>query len=170
MKIKGYENYEVTTTGEVINTKTGRVLKLSNKNGYLYVGLFKNRKQKHFLVHRLVAEAFIPNPENLPCVNHKDEDKTNNFVFVREDGSVDFDKSNLEWCTHEYNNSYGTRIKRTAKANSKTVLQLRKDGSLVRIWSSVNDIERQFGYRKSNISECCTGKRHTAYGFRWCYA
>ena len=110
MKIKGYENYEVTTTGEVINTKTGRVLKPHKVGkGYLQVQLFKNGNGKYFLVHRLVAQAFIPNPENLPCVNHKDENPSNNTVFVREDGSVDFDKSNLEWCSYEYNNNYGNR-------------------------------------------------------------
>ena len=74
MKIEGYENYEVTTTGEVINAKTGRVLKRQKtKKGYLQVVLCKNCKPKSFLVHRLVAQAFIPNPLNLPCINHKDE-------------------------------------------------------------------------------------------------
>ncbi len=175
MKIKGYENYEVTEKGEVINTKTGRVLKpLKNTNGYLFVNLCKDGKPKASLIHRLVAQAFIPNPDNLPCVNHRDEDKTNNFVFVREDGSVDFDKSNLEWCTHEYNLNYGTHNKRMAKTKtngkgSKPILQLRKDGSLVRVWPSAAEVERQLNFDQGHISKCCNGKRHSAYGYKWLY-
>lgn len=155
MKIKGYENYEVTCSGEVINTKTGRVLKhCKDSNGYLCVNLSENGKKKKFLIHRLVAQAFIPNPDNLPEVNHKDEDKTNNYV------------DNLEWCTHEYNINYGTRNKRVAK----TVLQLRKDGSLVRIWPSTIEIQRKNKFNNAHISACCRGERHSAYGYKWCYA
>ena len=150
MKIKGYENYEVTCSGEVINTTTGRVLKPANNGrGYLFVVLYKNSKRKHFLIHRLVADAFIPNPENLPQVNHKDENPLNNNV------------ENLEWCTCEYNIQY---------SRNKPILQLRKDGSLVRMWSSVNEVQRQLHYSSGNISQCCLGKRHTSYGFKWCYA
>ena len=173
MKIKGYENYEVTTTGEVINTKTGRVLKpFKSKKGYLQVSLSKNGKEKIFLIHRLVAEAFIPNPENLPQVNHKDEDKTNNYVGTRESNYTD---GNLEWCTHEYNQNYGTRNKRIAIMNingiqSKTVLQLRKDGSLVRIWPSAREVQRQLHFNQGNINQCCLGKRHSANGYKWSYA
>ena len=173
MKIKGYENYEVTTTGEVINTKTGKVLKpYKEKNGYLRIHLSKNNKQKWFLVHRLVAEAFIPNPENLPCVNHKDEDKTNNYVGRPE---TDFKDGNLEWCSYEYNINYGTRNKRVSNKTkngkkSKTVLQLRMDGSLVRVWPSVMEIQRQLGYSQCSVSNCCLGKYHSSYGYKWCYA
>ena len=159
MKIKGYENYDVTCSGEVINTSTGRALKpVKDKDGYLFVNLYKNGRPKIFKVHRLVAETFIPNPNNLPCVNHKDENKTNNTV------------ENLEWCTHEYNINYGTHNERANKAKSKTVLQLRKDGSLVRVWSSTNEVERQLHYSSGNISQCCNGKLHSVYGYKWCYA
>lgn len=155
MKIENYENYEVRPNGEVINTKTGRVLKgQKNSSGYMQVCLCKNGKQKTFKVHRLVAEAFIPNPDNLLEINHRDEDKTNNTV------------ENLEWCTRKYNNNYGTRIKRV----SKQVLQLRKDGSLVRVWPSTNEIQRQLHFDSGFISACCRGKYHTAYGYKWCYA
>lgn len=167
MKIKGYENYEITDNGEVINTKTGRVLK-SGKNtcGYLHVVLCKNGKTKIKRIHRLVAEAFIPNPDNLPCVNHKDENKTNNCV------------ENLEWCTHEYNTNYGTGIERRSKKitgvyntkNSKPILQLRKDGSLVRVWPSAYEVQRQLHFNQGGINQCCLGKRYSAYGFKWCYA
>lgn len=158
MKIKNFENYEVTCSGEVINTKTGRVLKQIKQHGYLRVGLCRNGKQKLFSVHRLVAEAFIPNPNNLPCVNHKDENPLNNNV------------ENLEWCTCEYNNNYGTRKERAIKNKKKPILQLRKDGSLIRVWLSASDIEKQVGYNSSFIYRVCLGKSHTAYGYKWCYA
>lgn len=159
MKIEGYENYEVRPNGDVINTVTDRVLKPGKDgSGYLFVHLYKNSKPKKFLIHRLVSQAFIPNPLNLPFVNHKDEDKTNNKV------------ENLEWCTHEYNLNYGTRNERISKAMSKPILQLRKDGSLIRVWSSVMEVEKQLHYNHQNISKCCLGKRHSANGFKWCYA
>lgn len=154
MNIEGFENYEVRPNGEVVNTETGRVLKQhKNKNGYLRVSLYKNGKQKWLSTHRLVAQAFIPNPLNLPCVNHKDEDKTNNNI------------ENLEWCTHEYNNNYGTRTERMAKP----VLQLMKDGTLVRVWPSIIEVERQLHFYQSSICNCCRGKRHSAYGYKWRY-
>lgn len=167
MKIKGYENYEITEKGEVINTTTGRILKQNISTvGYLQVNLSKNGKAKTFQVHRLVAEAFIPNPQNLPEVNHRDEDKTNNTM------------NNLEWCTRQYNLNYGTHNERISKTmsgvyntkKSKTVLQLRMDGSLVRIWPSVSEVQRQLGYSAGSISGCCRGERHSAYGFKWLYA
>ena len=163
MKITGYENYEVRPNGEVVNIKTGKVLKpCKNAGDYFQVCLNKNGKQKNFYIHRLVAQAFIPNPDNLPCVNHKDENKTNNNV------------ENLEWCTHEYNVNYGTGIERSAKAKingkrSKTVLQLLKDGSLVCVWPSASEVERQLHFNKGNISSCCKGRRHSAHGYKWCY-
>lgn len=158
MKIENFENYEVRPNGDVINTKTGKVLKpFKDKKGYLMVTLCNNGCCKTFKVHRLVAQAFIPNPENLPCVNHKDEDKSNNNV------------ENLEWCTAEYNNNYGTRNKRSAESRSKIVLQLRENDSLVRVWPSVNEVKRQLGYSVGNIVKCCNGKRHIAYNYKWCY-
>lgn len=107
--IEGYEGlYQVSNTGQVKSlnyNQTGeiKVLKQGNAKGYKRVGLFKNGKTKQYSVHRLVALAFISNPDDLPMVNHKDEDKTNNNV------------NNLEWCTHEYNMSYGTRNERISK-------------------------------------------------------
>ncbi len=154
MKINGYQNYEVRPNGEVININTGKVLKqCKDDGGYLIVNLYRNKKRKTYKVHRLVAEAFIPNPNNLPQVNHIDEDKTNNCI------------NNLEWCTAKYNNNYGTRTEKTRK----TVLQLRMDGSIVRVWSSLIKIKKEFDFNISHISECCTGKRHSAYGYKWCY-
>lgn len=122
--IEGYEGlYEVSTLGRVRSLERidnnnhlvkGRILKpTTDKDGYFRVDLHKEGKVKHFLIHRLVAQTFIPNPERLPIINHKDEDKTNNIVFLNPDGS--FKESNLEWCTYEYNINYGTRNERVAK-------------------------------------------------------
>ena len=105
--IEGYERlYEVSNMGRVRSLKYGKkkILKpVMTKFGYLRVGLHKEGKQKLFFVHRLVTQAFIPNPEGLPQINHIDEDKTNNVV------------DNLEWCDHRYNMNYGTRIERSVQ-------------------------------------------------------
>lgn len=106
-------------------------------------------------------------------VNHKDEDTENNFVWLNEDGTVDTEKSNLEWCTAKENTNYGTRNKRAgkaiAKANSIPILQYSKEGLLIREWASMREIERQTGFYQSNIWACCKGKYKTAYGFKWAY-
>ena len=111
-KIEGFENYSVSTHGRVRNDKTGYVIKSWEYRGYQFVRLHKKSlggfKAKR--VHRLVAEAFIPNTDKLPMVNHKDENKTNNHV------------SNLEWCTNEYNLNYGTRNQRISEKTRKRML------------------------------------------------
>ena len=98
-EIPGYEGlYEVSNKGNVRNVRRNKLLRLSKNNyGYIQVSLYKNGIKTGPKVHRLVAEAFIPNPDNLPMINHKDEDKTNNNV------------DNLEWCDVKYNNNYGTK-------------------------------------------------------------
>ena len=94
--IEGYENYQISDTGIVMNKKTGKELKQQEKKGYMNVNLFKNGKKINKLVHRLVAQTFIPNPNDYPQINHKDENPKNNKV------------NNLEWCTAKYNSNYGT--------------------------------------------------------------
>lgn len=79
-----------------------------NGSGYLQVQLHNNGKIKTYIVHRIIAEVFLPNPDKLPQVNHKSEKKTENFVYVNYDGTVDYGKSNLEWCDNKYNCNYGT--------------------------------------------------------------
>lgn len=115
--IKGYEGkYQISNFGRVRNVKTGKVLKLyPNEKGYLRIHIGK----KQYRVHRLVAIAFIPNPNNYPDVNHKDENKQNNFVYIDENGNYVPELSNLEWCTKSYNHSYGTRTERQAKTQSE---------------------------------------------------
>ena len=157
--IKGYESmYEVSDKGRVRSLKFGkeRILKpRRDKDGYIQVDLYKNGYHKTCKVHRLVAQTFIPNPDNLSEVNHKDENKENNFV------------QNLEWCNQKYNINYGTRTQRQAEKLSKPVLQYTKSGEFVREWKSTHDVERNLGYFNNYISYCCTGKRKYAYGFIW---
>ena len=166
--------YKVSNLGKILslnykNTGKSELRKPStNKSGYLKVGLSKNGEKKTCYVHRLVAETFLENPENLPEVNHKDEDKTNNFVFLNEDGSVDKEKSNLEWKNHKDNMNHGTRTERSAKTQSKTVLQLTKSGDLIREWESTQECGRN-GFNQSAVWRCCNGKQKTHKGFCWMY-
>ena len=169
--IKGYEGmYQVSNFGRVKsmnyrNTGKEENLKSFYACGYLRVGLWKNEKSKWFYVHRLVAEAFLPNPDNLPEINHKSENKTQNNV------------DNLEWCNRKYNCNYGTRIERSAEKHkgvfntkrSKSILQYDLEGNFINEWPSTMEIERQLGCCNSHISACCRGKRKTAYGFKWQY-
>ena len=166
--ISDYEGlYQVSNTGKIksLNYRhTGRekIMKHSvNNKGYLIVKLWKNRKVKSFRLHRLVAEAFIPNPNNLPFINHKSEIKTQNNV------------ENLEWCDQKYNNNYGTRKERVIEKQingkcSKLVLQIDKTtNEVIAEFPSINEVQRQLGI--SHISECCLGKRNTAGGYKWKY-
>ena len=159
-------NYRNTGKAELMNPGT-------DKDGYLQVKLRKNGKRKTCSVHRLVAETFLENPENLPEVNHIDEDKTNNFVFLNEDGSVDEEKSNLEWKTHRDNINHGTHNERSAKTRtngklSKPVLQLSLTGDLIREWPSIAECGRN-GFNIGNVCLCCQGKKPQYKGFRWEY-
>ena len=171
--------YKVSNLGRILslnyrNTGKADLMNPSETTGdYLQVTLSKNKERKTCYVHRLVAETFLENPENLPEVNHKDEDKTNNFVFLNEDGTVNKEKSNLEWKTHKDNVNHGTRNERAAKANtngkcSKPVLQFTLDGEFIREWPSAMECERN-GFDQSNVSACCNGRIKSAYGYIWKY-
>lgn len=169
--IEGYEGlYQVSSLGRVrslkrFNVNTGeyenrlRILKSTfNKRGYKMVTLINRTVRKSKTVHRLVAQAFIPNPNNLPQVNHKDENKENNSV------------GNLEWCDNAYNHGYGTRIERCAAKLKKKVIQYSLDGGFMAEYDGVRDAVKANGFKaNSSISECCTGKRKTAYGYIWRY-
>ena len=171
--------YKVSNWGRILSLnyrRTGKpelMTPVENTKGYLQVGLSKNGKPKTCYVHRLVAETFLENPENLPEVNHKDEDKTNNFVFLNEDGTVNKEKSNLEWKTHRDNINHGTRNERSAKTLtngkcSKPVLQLSLSGELIREWPSTAECERN-GFDHSHVAACCNGKLKSHKGFRFMY-
>lgn len=136
-----------------------RIMKLTtNKNGYLYITLRKNNKVKTFLVHRLVAQAFISNPNNLPEINHKDEDKTNNRI------------ENLEWCTNLYNENYGSGNARAGILHRKEVIQYNKNNNYICKYKSGIDAEHQTGIDNASISRCCYNKQKKAGGFYWRFA
>ena len=174
-----YEGYKVSNWGKILSLNYNRTGKPKLMNpaetpkGYLRVGLRKNGETNLCYVHRLIAETFLPNPENLPEVNHKDENKTNNFVFLNEDGTVNKKKSNLEWKTHRGNINHGTRNERVSKAmtngkQSKRVLQLSLSGDLIREWPSLNECSRN-GFNQGEVCKCCQGKKPQYKGFRWEY-
>lgn len=170
--IAGYEGlYQVSNYGNVRSLSWSRrgivrnlYLKKQNR-GYCHVELAKDGIRKAFTVHRLVAEAFIPNPNNYPTVNHKDEDKTNNAV------------TNLEWCTHSQNMGHTIalhpekyHVKGRPYSRTKSVVQLSKDGKVLRVWDNLISIKHENGFNEGHIGECCLGKRKSAYGFKWQFA
>ena len=177
-----YEGFEVSNLGRIKslnyrNTgKAGLLKPGKNKYGYFIAVLSKNKEQKTCYVHRLVAETFLENPEGKPCVNHKIEGKkgkTMNFVFFNEDGSVDEERTTLEWATYEENNNYATRNERLSKAKingkkSKKVLQFTLDWKLIKEWESTMECERN-GFNNSAVCRCCNGKLPHYKGFRFMY-
>ena len=167
--IKDYEGlYQVSNWGRVKSLITDknrrkRILKQHNRgNGYLFVVLTNNEHQsKNISVHRLVAETFLPNPENLPEVNHIDENKENNRV------------DNLEWCDHTYNINYGNRTKKASESKlngkkSKSVLQFSLTGDFIREWTSTMECGRN-GFNQGAVAACCRGKLLQYKGFYWMY-
>lgn len=148
--IKGFEElYEISTSGQVRalektdkygRKRTAKFLRAhKKKNGYLNVGLYKNGKSTYKLVHRIVAETFLENPNNLPCVNHKDENKTNNTI------------NNLEWCDSKYNNNYGTAHLRQARTKGRKVAQYTISGDFVCDFYSVSEAARRTGFSTGAI-------------------
>lgn len=179
--IVGYEGYyQVSNKGRVrsvnraINAynhnakrnveyqKEGKILKgITDKDGYKVVTLCKG-ESNHVIcrVHRLVATAFIPNPNNLPEINHKDECKTNNFV------------ENLEWCNHRYNNLYNDKHIKTGRLLkngrlSKAIAQTTLNGDIIAVYPSLREAERITGFYHGNISRCIHGDLKTYKGYLW---
>lgn len=160
--IPNYEGYFATEDGHIFSTRRNRFLaETVNRDGYKRVTIKNNCRS----VHRLVAMAYIPNPNDYPCINHKDEDKLNNSV------------ENLEWCTYQYNNSYGKGqpTKKAIEAKSKPVVQLSLDGRYIGRYKSAAEAERRCGAKcpvGSNVATVCRGKRKdakTAYGYKWMF-
>ena len=149
--IKDYKGeYAITRDGKVWSYKRKKFLKPRLVGGYHQVVLCKDGKKKDLYIHRLVAEAYIPNPDNLPQVNHKDEDKSNNCV------------ENLEWCDAKYNINYGTRTKKISKPVYCEELD--------RTFKSQVEAARELGLKQCNIVSCCKGRYKTTGGYHWRYA
>ena len=159
--IDGYNSlYEISNLGNIKSKKRkinnryygGKILVPIQRNKkYFVVNLYKNNKSKSYLVHRLVAQTFLENPNNLPQVNHKDENKDNNCV------------NNLEWCSSKYNINYGTRNKKI----SKRVNQYDINGNFIKNWESISSIYKNLKISRSNILNCCKGIYKQAGGYVW---
>lgn len=188
--IEDYPNYQISNMGRVKSLKFGRekIIKHSICKGYCRLQLCKEGKTKQYLVHQLVAQTFIPNPNNYIFVNHRDENKQNNMV------------SNLEWVTQEYNANFGTRNERISKAHkgikhtqetkykigkahkgkilsqehknklSKPILQFNGEGTkIIGKFNSAKQVERELGIKQSNICACLNGKRKSCGGYKFMY-
>lgn len=177
--VENYEGlYEVSNLGRIkslertvwnkgrgyYKTVPERTLKgVSDKDSYLVVYLCKNGKSKTHKVHRLVAEAFIPNPNNLPLINHKNEDKTDNKV------------ENLEWCSYSYNNTYNDKAKKIGRKlrndpkRSKPIIGVDKVTGLKVEFPSTMEASRQTGIDHRRINACLKGRGKSAKGFYWHY-
>lgn len=163
--IDGASLYKVSSNGDVVNKKTGKFRKWQdNGTGYYYVELTMNDgNKKKFYIHRLVAQAFIPNPDNLPEVNHIDEDKSNNSV------------DNLNWISKKGNNNYGTKVVRTQITRNKNhcanaekpVICKNSNNEIVAVFNSIQEAARLTSAYRANIQACLSGKRKTAGGYFW---
>lgn len=158
--IKGYEGkYQVSNRGKIRSLVHGNRIRktvINNRDKYEYVSLFSNKVHTH-KVHRLVAEAFIPNPEHKPQVNHINGNKQNNHV------------ENLEWVTAKENNRHAIVTGLRKKNNSKIVNQYDLNGNFIKNWHSIRTIEKELKIANSSITACCKGKLKTAGGFTWRY-
>lgn len=150
--IEGFEDYEISNEGQVFSHKSNKFLSpwLSGR-GYLQVGLRKDGRTYTKTVHRLVAKTFIPNPNNLPVVNHLDENQTNNRV------------ENLEWCSQEHN------VKYSSYKNWKPVASYNLQGELIAEYPCLTAAAEAVGRSKASINHCLTGRTKTCAGFIWKY-
>lgn len=158
-RIKSKDRY-IKTCGNGVRFAKSKIIKpVICTNGYHEIHLRVNGKRTVKMLHRVVAEAFIENQDNLPEVNHKDENPANNHV------------ENLEWCTSKYNANYGTRNQRMVKDKYlKPVIMMDKDGSEIKRFKSMGEATRETGADISAIIRTCKGKQNTCVGYKWKYA
>lgn len=151
-------NYSISDDGEVRKDATNYILKQSLQQGYKFVTLLINGKQKRMRVHRLVAETFIPNPENKPYVNHIDGKRDNNNL------------SNLEWVTPSENTRHAVETGLMKKGRARAVIQYNLDGEQMLVFNSITEAARETGCLQSKITLCCQRQRETTNDYQWRYA
>lgn len=159
-EVKNFPGYKIGNDGSLLSSKRGKgyIKTFPNPEEYRFAYLYKDNKRHILAVHRLVAEHFVPNPNNYDCVNHKDENKENNLY------------TNLEWCTKSYNRKYGTCDERRFDALSPlyAVDQLDLDGNFIRKWRSCREAARALGLKNgTSICNCVHGRKNTSAGFKW---
>ena len=157
-EVKEYSNYEVNQLGEIRHKKRQKILKpRDNNGGYQYVNFKINGKNTNFAVHRIVANAFIPNPNGYTEVNHKDYNKKNNCV------------DNLEWVSSSQNKQHSYLKQENKKSRGKAVNQYTKEGIFLKTFDSVSNAAKELGCCVAAISNCCLGRTKTSQGFRWSF-
>ena len=158
-RIKSLERFANTSTPGVKQRIKEKIRKLYHTTaGYGYATLAKNGINKTYMIHRLVAMHFLDNPDNLPCVNHKDENPNNNCVH------------NLEWCTYEYNNIYkDIHLRRNTDNTTRKIIQYDLDMNEIKRWDSVVEACDYYKISQPNITKCCKGERNHCAGFKWRY-
>lgn len=211
-EIEGYEGiYSISSTGIIksleryVQRKDGETYHIEEKiktptigkRGYYVINLYKNNKRVQYYLHQLLGKAFIPNPDNNIYIDHKDGCKTNNTVWFNEDGTLNYEKTNLRWCTHKenLNNPHTVEKIRQAKIGIKQseesiqkrvsklrgrkkkpykqpklwkpVLQYTLDGVFIREWDSITEPAKIFNAH--HISECCRGTCKSSGGHKWAY-
>lgn len=151
--MKNFSNYYITSCGKIWNYKLNRfIAQRTDKDGYKITTMIDdNGKRYDFKVHRLVAMEYIPNPDNLPLINHKDEIKNHNWI------------NNLEWCTYKYNSNYGSINERKRITFGKRVKCIETG----EIFYSSNEAGEKLGVDGSHIRAVCRGDRKSAYGYHW---
>ena len=174
--VKNYEGlYQVSNLGRVrsLDVRTyqknkfgkfkyvlhkGKILKIQKqRNGYFTIDLHMNGKFERKIIHRLVAETFISNPNNYQYINHKDSNTSNNRV------------DNLEWCTQKYNIKYAYDFGNKIPPNMRSVNQIDENGKITATFISIQEAERKTSIKSANISKCCRKLRNKAGGYQWAY-
>ena len=162
--IKDFDGYYINKEGQVKSTRSykgtkEKILKGStNQQGYKTINLIKDGKVFTKTLHRLLAQTFIENPNNYPCINHIDGNILNNSL------------DNLEWCTYSHNNKEAYRLGlKQSRIKPKKVVQLDKDYKILNVFESLQQIKKNLGFNIGNIGEVCNKNRKTAHGYIWRY-
>ena len=179
--IKGYEGlYRVSNQGRVLslNYRGSRRTEILNQRktqkGYMTVGLSKDGQERKYMVHRLVAQAFIPNPDNKSQVDHKNTKRDDNraanlkWVTARENANNPLSKKHLSKAVTGSQNPFYGHIS-SMHHGSRKIIQLTEDGQLVRTWNAMADVTREMDWDYRKISQCCSGQIKSAFGFKWMY-